>query len=296
VLIRVHSWLVVFDMHSSNAFKTALLLGLLSAILIIGGSAIAGRQGIYIGLAIAVAMNFFSYYFSDKLALAMSGAVPLTEESAPEIYHRIAPLVGNLCRRMGLPMPKLYITPEESPNAFATGRNPAHASIAFTQGILQLMQDGELEGVVAHELGHVLHRDILISSVAATIAAAITAIARFAMFFGPRRDDEDEGGNWIAALAMMVLAPIAAMLIQMAISRSREYDADAASAEYIGSPYPLIGALQKLDTWSQRIPMDANPATQHLYIMKPFSGNALFKLFSTHPSTEDRIARLQHMR
>ena len=182
-------------MHNGNSLKTALLLGLLSAILIIGGSAIAGRQGIYIGLAIAVATNFFSYYFSDKLALAMSGAEPLTEENFPEVYSRIAPLVENLARRMDIPMPKLYITPEESPNAFATGRNPSHASIAFTQGILQLMPDSELEGVVAHELGHVLHRDILISSVAATIAAAITAIARMAMFFGGRRDDDDEGGN-----------------------------------------------------------------------------------------------------
>jgi len=283
-------------MHNSNGLKTALLLGLLSAILIVGGSAIAGRQGIYIGLAIALATNFFSYFFSDKLALAMSGAQPLTEENFPEVYRRIAPLVGNLARRMGLPMPKLYITPEESPNAFATGRNPSHSSIAFTQGILQLMPDSELEGVVAHELGHVLHRDILISSVAATVAAAITAIARMAMFFGPRRDDDDEGGNPIAAVAMMILAPIAAMLVQMAISRSREYDADAASAKYVGSPYPLIGALQKLDNWSQRIPMEANLATQHLYIMKPFTGSALFKLFSTHPSTEDRIARLQEMR
>ncbi len=283
-------------MHNANGLKTALLLGLLSAILIIGGSAIAGRQGIYIGLAIAVATNFFSYFFSDKLALAMSGAQPLTPESNPEIYRRIAPLVENLARRMGIPMPKLYITPEESPNAFATGRNPRHASVAFTAGILELMRDEELEGVVAHELGHVLHRDILISSVAATIAAAITAVARMAMFFGPRRDDDEGGSNGLADLAMLILAPIAAMLIQMAISRSREYDADAASAKYVGSPYPLIGALKKLDTWSQRIPMDANPATQHLYIMKPFSGNTLFKLFSTHPSTEDRIARLQEMR
>ncbi len=283
-------------MHNHNGIKTALLLGLLSAILIVGGSAIAGEQGIYIGLAIAVATNFFSYFFSDKLALAMSGAQPLTEESDPATYRRIAPLVGRLTQKMGLPMPKLYITPEESPNAFATGRDPKHASVAFTAGILQLMQDSELEGVVAHELGHVLHRDILISSVAATIAAAITALARMAMFFGPRGDDDDEGRNPVAAIAMMILAPIAAMLVQMAISRSREYDADAASAKYVGSPYPLIGALQKLDTWSQRIPMDANPATQHLYIMKPFTGNALFKLFSTHPSTEDRIERLQHMR
>jgi heat shock protein HtpX len=284
-------------MHNSNGLKTALLLGLLSGLLVVGGSAIAGRQGIYWGLAIAVATNFFSYFFSDKLALAMSGAQPLTEETAYATYNRIAPLVGNIARKMGLPMPKLYATPEESPNAFATGRNPQHASIAFTAGILELMSDQELEGVVAHELGHVLHRDILISSVAATIAAAITAIARMAMFFGPRRNDDDEGGgNMVAAVAMMILAPIAAMMIQMAISRSREYDADAASAKYLGSPYPLIGALQKLETWSQRIPMASNPATQHLYIMKPFSGGGISKLFSTHPSTEDRIARLQEMR
>jgi heat shock protein HtpX len=195
---------------------------------------------------------------------------------------------------MGLPMPKLYITPDESPNAFATGRNPSHASIAFTAGILQLMDNRELEGVVAHELGHVLHRDILISSVAATIAAAITSIARMAFWFGGR--DDDEGRNPIAAIAMLILAPIAALLIQMAISRTREYDADAASAQYTGTPYNLISALQKLETWSQRIPMDANLATQHLYIIQPFTGKSLFKLFSTHPSTEDRIARLQAMR
>jgi heat shock protein HtpX len=282
--------------HNANGLKTALLLGLLSAILIVGGSAIAGEQGVYWGLGIAILTNFFSYFFSDKIALAMSGAQPLTEESWPEAYRRMAPLVGRLAQKMNLPMPKLYITPDESPNAFATGRNPSHSSIAFTQGILHLMPDSELEGVVAHELGHVLHRDILISSVAATVAAAITAIARMAMFFGPRRSDDDEGGNPVGAIAMMILAPIAAMMIQMAISRSREYDADAASAKYVGSPYPLIGALQKLDSWSQRIPLEANMATQHLYIMKPFTGNALFKLFSTHPSTEDRIARLSAMR
>src|ERR1700722_11489126 len=199
-------------MHNTNGLKTALLLGLLSAVLILGGSAIAGERGVYIGLAIAVATNFFSYFFSDKLALAMSGAQPLTPESDPDVYARIAPLVGNLASRMGLPMPKLYITPHESPNAFATGRNPAHASVAFTSGILQLMSDDELEGVVAHELGHVLHRDILISSVAATIAAAITAVARMAMFFGGRRDDENRGGSGLADLAMLILAPIAAML------------------------------------------------------------------------------------
>lgn len=283
-------------MHSgNNSLKTVALLGLLSAILIVGGRAIAGDQGIYFGLIIAVVMNFASYFFSDKLALAMSGAQPLTPESAPEIYARIAPLVENIARRMSIPMPKLYITPEPSPNAFATGRNPNHSSIAFTAGILQLMSDGELEGVVAHELGHVLHRDILISSVAATIAAAITAISRMAFWFGGDRDDRD-GGSGFETLAMLILGPIAAMLIQMAISRSREYDADAASAKYIGSPYPLIGALEKLDGYAKRIPMDASPATSHLYIMKPLGGGGIMKLFSTHPSTEDRIRRLQQMR
>jgi heat shock protein HtpX len=192
-------------------------------------------------------------------------------------------------------MPRLWIIPDDSPNAFATGRNPQHASVAFTAGILRLMSDSELEGVIAHELGHVLHRDILISSVAAMIAGTITFLARMAFWFGGSRDDRDRGSP-IAAIAMMILAPIAAMLIQMAISRSREYDADAASAKYIGSPYPLIGGLQKLETWSKRIPMDASPATAHMFIIKPFTGQSFMKLFSTHPSTEDRIARLQEIR
>ena len=197
-------------------------------------------------------------------------------------------------------MPKLYIIPEASPNAFATGRNPQHASVAFTAGILQLMNDSEIEGVVAHELGHVLHRDILISSVAATLAGAITMLARMArwamIFGGGSRDDRDGEGGGLAAIAMMIFAPMAAALIQMAISRSREYDADAASAKYVGSPYPLINGLQKLETYSKRIPMDASPSTAHMFIIKPFSGQALMRLFSTHPSTEDRIARLQAMR
>jgi heat shock protein HtpX len=212
------------------------------------------------------------------------------------VYRRVEPIVRHLCQRMGLPMPKLWLIPENSPNAFATGRNPSHASVAFTTGILQLMSDTDIEGVVAHELGHVLHRDILISSVAAMVAAAITMLARMAFWFGPRdRDDEGGGGMW-GGLFMMILAPIAAMLIQMAISRSREYDADAASAKYIGSPYPLIGGLQKLETFSKQIPMDASPATAHLFIIKPFTGQSIMRLFSTHPSTEDRIARLQAMR
>ncbi|HUB32383.1 MAG TPA: zinc metalloprotease HtpX [Bryobacteraceae bacterium] len=279
-----------------NALKTALLLGLLSALLLFGGEAIAGRQGLYMGLGLAVLMNFTSYFFSDKIALATYRAQPLSEAENPEIYRRVAPIVQGLAQRMGIPMPKLYIIPDESPNAFATGRNPNHASVAFTAGILRLMNDSEIEGVVAHELGHVLHRDILTSSVAATLAAAITFLARMAFWFGGSRDDDNRGGMW-GGLLMMILAPIAAMLIQMAISRSREYDADAASAKYVGSPYPLINGLQKLDTWSKRIPMeDATPSTAHMFIIKPFTGQTLMRLFSTHPSTEDRIARLQAMR
>jgi heat shock protein HtpX len=193
-------------------------------------------------------------------------------------------------------MPKLWLIPQDSPNAFATGRNPAHASVAVTAGILQLMSDTEIEGVVAHELGHVLHRDILISSVAGMLAAAITMLARMAFWFGGSRDDEDRGGGMVGALLMMILAPIAAILIQAAISRSREYDADAASAKYVGSPYPLIGGLQKLETWSKRIPMDASPATAHMFIIKPFTGQSIMRLYSTHPATADRIARLQAMR
>lgn len=280
---------------SFNTLKTALLLGLLSGLLLVGGQAIAGRQGLYYGLGFAILMNFASYFFSEKIALMSYSAQPVTETENPEAYHRVAPIVRGLAQRMGLPMPKLWLIPDDSPNAFATGRNPSHASVAFTAGILRLMNDNEIEGVVAHELGHVLHRDILISSVAGMLAAAITMIARMAFWFGGRGDDEDRG-NPIAAIAMMILAPIAAMLIQMAISRSREYDADAASAKYVGSPYPLIGGLQKLETWSKQIPMDASPATAHMFIIKPFTGQSAMRLFSTHPSTEDRIARLQAMR
>ncbi len=279
-----------------NTVKTVLLLGLLSALLVIGGGAVWGRNGLYMGLAFAAVMNFASYFFSDKIALSMYGAQPVTETENPEIYRQVEPMVRNLTQRMGLPMPKLYIINEPSPNAFATGRGPHHASVAFTTGILQLMNGQELEGVVAHELGHVLHRDILISSIAATIAAAITMLARMAFWFGGTRDDEDRGGGMIGALAMMILAPIAAMLIQMAISRSREYDADAASAKYVGSPYPLINALGDLENYSKRIPMEATPSTAHMFIIKPFIGGGIGRLFSTHPSTEDRIRRLQAMR
>lgn len=283
-------------MHSGNTIKTVLLLGALSAVLIIFGQYFGGRNGLYFGLFLAVAMNFAGYFFSDKIALATYSAQPVTETENPEVYRRVAPIVRNLTQRMGLPMPKLWVIAEDSPNAFATGRNPSHASVAFTTGILQIMDDREIEGVVAHELGHVLHRDILISSVAATIAAAITAVARMAFWFGGSRSEDDDRGSAWGGILMLILAPIAAMLIQMAISRTREFDADEASAKYTGTPYNLVSALQKLETYSKRIPMDASPATQHLFIIKPFTGESLMRLFSTHPSTEERIARLQAMR
>jgi heat shock protein HtpX len=279
-----------------NTVKTALLLGLLSAVLVVGGGMIGGQNGLYMGLGLAVVMNFSSYFFSDKIALMSYKAQPVTETENPEAYRRVAPIVRNLCQKMGLPMPKLWIIPEDSPNAFATGRNPAHASVAFTSGILTLMDDREIEGVVAHELGHVLHRDILISSVAATLAAAITLLARMAFWFGGSRRSNDREGGAMGAIAMMILAPIAAALIQMAISRSREYEADAASAKYTGTPYELISGLQKLESYSKRIPMDATPSTAHLFIIKPRLGFGLGTLFSTHPSTEDRIRRLEQMR
>ena len=283
-------------MTTSNTLKTVFLLGLLSAILIVGGQALAGRGGMYIGLAMAVVMNFGSYFFSEKIALSMYNAQPVTPSENPDVYRRVQPMVANLCQRMGLPMPRLWLIPEESPNAFATGRNPTHASVAFTSGVLKLMDDRELEGVVAHELGHVLNRDILTSSIAATIAAAITQLSYMAMFFGGSRDDEDRGSG-LGGLFMLILGPIAATLIQLAISRTREYSADATSAKYTGTPYGLISGLEKLEMYSHRIPMDATPATAHMFIIKPFGGaGGLSKLFSTHPSTADRIARLQAMR
>src|SRR5579884_2920149 len=277
-----------------NTVKTVLLLGLLSGLLLFLGEVFGGRNGLYIGLALAVAMNFFSYFFSDKLALATYGAQPVTPEQNSAVYARVAPIVGGLAQRMGIPMPKLWLIMENSPNAFATGRNPQHASVAFTAGILNAMSDDEIEGVVAHELGHVLHRDILISSVAATLASAITFVARMAFWFGGTREDEEEGGA-LGGLLMLIFAPIAAMLIQLAISRSREYDADAASAKYTGDPRKLISALRKLESYSRQIPMAATPSTAHLFIVKPFSGRSLMQLFSTHPPTEERIARLEQM-
>ena len=272
-----------------NAVKTALLLGVMSALFLFLGEQLGGAQGLALGFMFAVVTNFASYWFSDKIVLSMYRAT----EVGPD--HRLYRIVASLAQRAGLPMPRVYVIPQPSPNAFATGRNPDHAAVAATEGILQMLSDAELEGVLAHELAHVKHRDILISSVAATLAAAIMMVARFAMFFGGRRDDRD-GGNPIAALATIILAPLAAMLIQAAISRSREYDADAGGASIVGNPMGLVSALRKIEAGSRAIPIDANPATAHMFIIKPFSLGGLGSLFSTHPPTEERIAALLHNR
>lgn len=277
-----------------NGVKTVLLLGGLSALLLVAGEAWGGRDGLVLGLILAGLMNFVGYFFSDKIALTMYRAQPVSETENAAVFRRVGPLVRNLAMQMGLPMPRLWMIPEAAPNAFATGRNPKHASVAVTAGLLELMDDRELEGVLAHELGHIRNRDILIQSVAATIGAAITMLARMAFFFGGQRD-EDHRGNAFGMLFMLILAPIAALLIQMAISRTREYSADAAAARFTGSPEGLIRALQKLEHYSKRIPMDASPATAHMFIIQPFSGESLMRLFSTHPATEQRIARLRKL-
>ena len=273
----------------SNVVKTALLLGVLSALLMWFGEMIGGAQGLAIGFVFAVATNFASYWFSDKIVLSMYRA----QEVGPE--HRLHQVVSRLAERGGLPMPRVYVIPEMSPNAFATGRNPEHAAVAATQGILQILDEEELEGVIAHELSHVKHRDILISSIAATLAATIMMVSRFALFFGGSRSDDREGTNPFALFATIILAPIAAMLIQAAISRSREYDADAGGAGLAGSPAGLISALKKIETAAQRVPLDANPATAHMFIIKPFSVSGLLGLFSTHPPTDDRVRALMQL-
>jgi heat shock protein HtpX len=273
-----------------NGVKTVLLLGALSGLLLVIGEVLAGSNGLMFGLIAAAAMNLGSYWFSDKIVLRMYRA----QEVGPE--HPLYRITERLARQGGLPMPKVYIIPDASPNAFATGRNPSHAAVAATQGIMQILSERELEGVIAHELAHVKHRDILISSIAATLAAAIMFAGRMAMyanmFGGGRNDDRDEGSNPIAMLAMMILAPMAAMLIQAAISRSREFSADAGGAAIAGNPYGLADALRKIDAASKRLPLDANPATAHMFIVKPFSGAGLMSLFSTHPPTEARIQAL----
>jgi heat shock protein HtpX len=270
----------------NNVVKTALLLGVLSALLISIGGALGGAQGMVFGFFFAVATNFASYWFSDKIVLRMYNAT----EVGPG--HRLYEMVARLAQRGGLPQPRVYVIPDASPNAFATGRNPQHAAVAATEGILQILNDDELAGVLAHELAHVKHRDILISSIAATLAAAIMMISRFAMFFGGGRSNDREGSNPIALIATIILAPLAAMLIQAAISRSREYDADAGGAAIAGGPQGLVSALKKIEAGSKMIPLDANPATAHMFIIKPFSAQGLLGLFSTHPPTEKRIQAL----
>jgi heat shock protein HtpX len=271
-----------------NAFKTALLLTALTLLLMFIGRAFGGQNGMLLALGIAAVTNFVAYFFSDKIALATYRARPVTREELPRAYE----VVERLTQKIGIPMPKLYVLPTDSPNAFATGRNPQHASVAMTEGILRLLNDEELEGVLAHELGHVNNRDILISSIAATIAGAITFLARFGFFFGGASDREDRRGGGIGALLMLILAPVAAMLIQLAVSRSREYQADATGAHFTGNPYALASALSKLDAYSKRLPMAATPSTAHLFIIQPLLGMNFGNLFSTHPPIAKRIERL----
>lgn len=277
-----------------NSMKTIMLMVLLTMLLVFGGGAIGGKSGMTTALIFAFLMNFVTYFFSDKIVLKMYRAKEVTEAEAPVLYR----IVRRLSQKAGMPMPKVYIIPDMSPNAFATGRNPNHAAVAATEGIMQLLTEDELSGVMAHELAHVKHRDILIGTIAATIAGAISYLAQmaqWAMIFGGRRDD-DEGGSPIASIVMMIVAPIAAMLIQMAISRSREFIADEGGARIQGEPMPLANALLKLEKGSQMIPMHASPATSHMMIVNPLSGGAIMKLFSTHPPVAERVERLKALR
>ncbi|HVM98501.1 MAG TPA: zinc metalloprotease HtpX [Candidatus Acidoferrales bacterium] len=280
----------------SNGIKTVLLLGLLTGLIMGFGQMLGGTQGLAVAFVFAVAMNFGSYWFSDKIVLAMYGARPVDMNEAPDLYR----VVHNLATRAQIPMPKLYVIPSEAANAFATGRSPQHAAVAVTEGIMRLMSWEEIEGVIAHELSHVRNRDILISSVAATLAGVIMMLANMvrwtALFGGMSRDEREEGGGVFGLLAMSLLAPLAATLIQLAISRSREYQADASGAALIGSGEPLARALEKLEDASQRVPLDANPQTAHLFITNPLSGQSLTRLFSTHPPLQERIARLRGQR
>jgi heat shock protein HtpX len=279
----------------SNIFKTGLLLAVLTAMLVIIGGAIGGQHGMVIAFFFALVMNFFSYWFSDKMVLAMYGAQPIEEPQAPALFAT----VRRLATKAQIPMPRVYLIQSDTPNAFATGRNPEHAAVAVTEGILRILDQDELEGVLAHELSHVKNRDVLISTIAATLAGAITYLAHMAQWaamFGGRRDDDEGGSNPIAMIAMAILAPIAAMLVQLAVSRAREYQADATGARLAGRTWGLAKALEKLQMAQQVAPMDANPATAHLFIVNPLSGRTLMNLFSTHPPLEERIARLRAMK
>jgi heat shock protein HtpX len=275
-----------------NGLKTALLLGLMTGLFIAIGGLLGGRSGMLIAFVMALIMNFVSFWFSDKIVLKMYGAQPIGEAEAPMVYR----IVRNLATKARMPMPKLYLIPAPPPNAFATGRSPQHAAVAVTEGILRIMNEEELEGVLAHELSHVLNRDVLISTVAATIAGAISILANTAMWFGGGRDEEGRSANPIALIATIIFAPLAAMLIQMAVSRSREFQADASGAQLTRRPTGLASALAKLHQANQIVPMDANPATSHLFIVNPLSGRSLANLFATHPPIEERIARLRAMR
>jgi heat shock protein HtpX len=277
----------------SNIFKTTLLLTVMTLLLMVAGRALGGQNGMLMALVFAAILNFVSYFFSDKIALATYRAQPVSREDLPRVYN----IVERLTQKVGLPMPKVYVIPTDSPNAFATGRNPNHASVAVTQGILGLLTDEELEGVLAHELGHVRNLDILISSIAATLAGAITwlaSMARWGMILGGMRGSRDDrNGGGIAAIAMMILAPFAAMMIQLAVSRSREYGADDTGAHWTGNPYALASALAKIENYSRQRPLIASPSTAHLFIIAPFLGGMSFgNLFSTHPPTAKRIERL----
>lgn len=278
-----------------NVLKTGFLLAVLTCLVVLVGQAIGGQQGMLIALVMALVMNFVSYWFSDKMVLAMYRAQPVDEAAAPDLYS----MVRGLATRAQVPMPKVYIIPTDTPNAFATGRNPEHAAVAVTEGIMRVLNREELEGVIAHELSHVKNRDTLIMTIAATMAGAITYLAHMAQFAaifgGSRRDSDERGSGVFGALALAILAPIAAMLVQLAISRAREFHADATGARIAGKPFGLASALEKLDQASKALPMDATPATAHLFIVNPLSGSMLRSLFSTHPSTEERVARLRAM-
>ncbi len=276
-----------------NQFKTVLLLGTLTGLLVIIGGALGGENGMLIAFFIALAMNFFSYWFSDKIVLAMYRAKEISEPDAPRLFY----IVRKLTTKAGLPMPRLYLIQKPTPNAFATGRNPEHSAVAVTQGLLDILNEDEMEGVLGHELSHVSHRDILISSISATIAGAIIMLARMAMFAGifGGFNDRDRNNNVFVMLFFALLAPVAASVIQLAISRSREFYADEGSAQLAGNPNALISALKKLEYGNRRIPMESNPSTAHMFIVAPFLGKGVASLFSTHPPIEARIDRLEKM-
>lgn len=274
-----------------NQLKTVILLAALGGLLVVLGGYLGGKNGATIALVIALAMNVGSYWFSDRIVLSMYHAQEVTESEAPDLYR----MIRNLAQNAEIPMPKVYIIPDDSPNAFATGRNPEHAAVAVTEGILRLLNKDELAGVIGHELGHVKNRDILIQTVAATIGTAITYLAHFGFFFGGRSDDNREGGSFVGSILMMILAPMAAAVIQMAISRSREYIADDTGAKICGHPLWLASALGKLQKGSEAIPMHGEQATAHMFIVSPFFGGGLSSLFSTHPPIENRIERLEKM-